>query len=226
VATLVFVLAAMMAGAVITQIELTLGAQRRSQTSQVAASHAQGIQRRLERALTATYALAALVRQGQGEIGDFAAVATEMLPFYPGAASLQLAPDGVVRQIVPLVGNEAAIGHDLLADPARTKEAFLAKDTGRLTLAGPFELMQGGLGAVGRLPVFLDVDSGQSRFWGFTIVLLRFPDVLDPSRLLHLSAQGYDYLLWRRHPDTGERQIIAAAGRPLDAQPKPACRLA
>jgi hypothetical protein len=49
-------------------------------------------------------------------------------------------------------------------------------------------------------------------FWGFTTVLIRFPEVLDEARLGQLSAQGYGYELWRTHPDTGERQVIARSG--------------
>ena len=220
-ALLVFTLTGLMTAALIGFVETGLRDQERTQVGALAANHAQDIQRDVERALTATYALAALVRQGRGEIANFAALAAEMLPYYPGAAALQLAPGGVVRQIFPLAGNEAALGHDLLQDPARTQEAFLARDTGQLTLAGPFTLMQGGLGAVGRLPVFLDADpmdpTGPPRFWGFTNVLLRFPETLDAEHLAQLVEQGFDYVLWRPHPATGERQFIAATTTmPLD----------
>ncbi|MBK9021125.1 MAG: CHASE domain-containing protein [Sulfuritalea sp.] len=176
----------------------------------LAHDHALVIQRSIEHALSATYALAALVRQGNGKVANFEGTAQEMLQFYPGAAALRLAPGGVVMQAVPLKGNEKAIGHDLLADPKRNKEAFLARETGRLTLAGPFTLLQGGLGAVGRLPVFL----GESPrvFWGFTTVLIRFPEVLEDARLSQLPKMGFAYELWRIHPDSGERQTISIAG--------------
>lgn len=70
---------------------------------------------------------------------------------YPGAAAQ---PDGILKYVVPLKGNEGAIGHNLLLNPERTKEAFLARDTGKLTLAGHFNLVQGGIGAAARLPIF------------------------------------------------------------------------
>ena len=101
------------------------------------------LQLNIDHALSATTALAALVRQGGGKVANFEAVGAEILTLYPGIGALQLAPDGVVHQVVPRAGNEKALGHNLLADPLRTQEAFLARDTGRLTLAGPFELMQG-----------------------------------------------------------------------------------
>ena len=134
-----------------------------------------------------------------------------MLPLYPGVVALQLAPGGVIRQIVPLLGNEKALGHNLLQDPLRTKEAFLALDTGKLTLAGTFELLQGGQAMAGRLPVFLSDASGEPVFWGFVIALIRVQDIFKTSQLEQLVIQGLDFQLSRRHPDTREKQITAAS---------------
>ena len=176
------------------------------------------LQLNINHALSATSALAALVRQGRGQVAQFDDVGLEMLKLYPGIGAVQLAPGGVVRHVVPLVGNEKALGHDLLADPQRTKEAYLARDTGKLTLAGPFNLVQGGLGAVGRLPVFLPDAAGNAVFWGFTSVLIRFPAMLDTADFVDIERQGYHWVLWRTHPDTGQRQEIGASGSaPLQA---------
>ena len=211
-----FAFAASVAGFLIVQSEQQRLRELRAHIANQAGDHAHAIQRDIERALSATYALAALVRQGNGQVRDLDATAREMLPYYPGASSLQLAPDGIVKYIVPLAGNEKAIGHNLLRDPARDREAFLARDSGKLTLAGPFNLIQGGLGAVGRLPVFLDDDKGNPSFWGFTTVLIRFPEVLNDIRLSRLAELGFAYELWRSHQDSGERQLIAASIASLD----------
>ena len=169
------------------------------------------VQVTIDRALSATYALGAMVQQGGGRIDDFDAIAAQLIPCYPGVASLQIVPNGVVQQVYPLKGNEKAIGHNLLTDPARTKEAFLAKDTGKLTLAGPFNLIQGGVGAVGRLPIFMKGATGDKVFWGFTTALIRFPEVLEDVRLDKLPGLGYQYSLWRTHPDTQQLQVIASS---------------
>jgi diguanylate cyclase (GGDEF)-like protein/PAS domain S-box-containing protein len=212
VAYVVFLLAILASGMVVRLSEQrALGEQRANVVAQ-AEVHAYTIQRFTDRALSATYALAALVRQGHGRIANFESTAAQMLPYYPGVAALQLAPDGIVRHIVPLSGNEKAIGHNLLLDPKRDKEALLARDTGQLTLAGPFELMQGGgLAAIGRLPVFLDDHTGRSSFWGFTTVLIRFPKALEEAKLNQLAAQGLGYELSRIHPDSGQKQVIASS---------------
>ncbi|HJV28110.1 MAG TPA: ATP-binding protein [Aromatoleum sp.] len=174
-------------------------------------ARAYAVRQVLNRSMSAAYALAALVRQGNGTIRDFDTLAAQMLPFYPGAAALQLLPAGVIRQVVPLEGNRTAIGHDILHDPGRSREAWVARDSGQLTLAGPFNLVQGGSGLVGRLPVFLDEQSGAKEFWGFVVVVTHLPEVLEPAQLKALADNGIAYQLWRPHPDNGERQLIAAS---------------
>ncbi len=211
VAACVFLGSVIGAAGLIWEMETRLILLERARVAILTANYSHTIQSNIERALSASFALAAMVRQGNGKIDNFDAVAGAMLPLYPGLSGLFLAPAGVVRQVVPLAENEKSIGHDLLKDPARTKEAFLARETGKLTLAGPFNLVQGGLGAAGRLPVFLDGADQKPTFWGFSAVLIRFPDVLESTHLTDLVTQGMSYELFRINPDTGKKQIIAAS---------------
>lgn len=211
VALVVFLLAAVTAASLIRRLERDDLREERVRVSNLAGDQAHALQGNIERALSATYALAALVHQGHGTVRDFETVAERLLPLYPGAHSLELAPRGVVRIIVPLAGNEQGIGHDLLHDPARTKAAFDARDTGKLTLDGPFKLLQGGIGAVGLLPVFLDDHEGKPYFWGFTSVVIRFPEALRALGLHELAKLDLAYELWRIDSASGRRQIIAAS---------------
>ncbi|NCU65743.1 EAL domain-containing protein [Acidovorax sp. 210-6] len=185
-------------------------AKSRALAADLAADHAQSLQRGIERALSATYAIAALVHQGRGFVNDFNGVATQMLPFYPGIAAIWLSPGGVICCVVPRAGNENSIGFNQLEDVAQNKEARRARDTGKLTLAGPVQLAQGGLGVVGRLPIYLGQGDDTQVFWGFSYVTLRFPQALESARLEMLRDRGYAYELWRTNPETGERQRIEA----------------
>ncbi len=210
-ALLIFLVTAASCGAAIMLLEQHSLSEKRNQAANLAQTHLRTLSTNINQALSATYALSALVIQGNGDIPDFDKIAGEMLHLYPGVGALQLAPSGIIKKSVPLAGNEKAIGHDLLKDPTRTKEAFLARSSGKLTLAGPFKLIQGGLGVVGRLPVFLTSSNGERRFWGFTAVLIRFPEILEAAGLPAIVKSGYDYELWRIHPDTGNKQIIASS---------------
>lgn len=190
----------------------------RNLSMEVAVDQGNMIRERLERGLSATYALAALIQQGNGRFEQFEQVATQMLPLYEGVDSLQLAPGGVVSRIVPLAGNEKAIGHDLFKDPKRSKEAVSTVEKRRLTLAGPFTLVQGGNGVIGRLPVFLKDGHGNERFWGFTSVLIKIDALLQTTPVWKIADKGYRFELWRHHPDTGQRHVFASsAATPLQA---------
>ena len=211
VAAGVFLIALLAMSLVVWKLEQRSIQAERLRYSELAGNHANSVQVSIERALSATYAVAAIVRQGQGQVHDFEGLAQEMLPLYPGISSMALSPDGVVRYVAPFAGNERALGFDQLHDPKQGREARLARDTGELTLAGPVELIQGGLGVVGRLPIFLDDERGRSRFWGLISVVIRFPQALSGARLDQLQASGLHYELWRISPDTLKRQVIATS---------------
>ena len=193
--------------------------QERTSVHKIASSYVSHIRNDLNQALSATYPLAALIRTQKGDVSGFTELAKEMLPLYPGIAALQLQPDGILKHVVPLKGNEGAIGHNLLLNPERTKEAFLARDSGKLTLAGPFNLVQGGMGAAARLPIYLDTDEGK-QFWGFASALIRFPDILNAADLPSLVDLGISYQLSRIHPDTGEVHVISTSNNPLIENPE------
>jgi len=171
--------------------------------------YAQRLQDRLQSSLSATFALAAVVRQGKGEVVNFDRLAAEMLPLYPGVSVLQLVPNGVISQIYPLAGNEQAVGHDVLNDPLRRREALLAMRTRQLVLAGPFPLVQGGTAVIGRFPVFLPQRDGEEKFWGFTNAIVMIPDLLASAHLDELQVAGYDYQLWRIEPENQQREVFA-----------------
>lgn len=217
---LTFVLALGVSSSVV----LSLAQQRRvemeSAARNAASAAAHDLSTQLERALHAAYALAALVRQGRGHVPEFESIAREMLLTYGSVSALQLAPGGVVSAIVPLKGNEAALGFSPLDDPRQGPEARRVVAQRALGLTGPFELRQGGLGVVGRLPVFLNDDEGHDQFWGLTQVVVRMNDLLASTRLADMAPAGYDYELWRLMPGGGgTRQVIARSSTPSLVQP-------
>ena len=178
-------------------------------------SYVTRIESNINQALSATFPLATLIRIQQGDTAGFTQLATEMLPFYPSVSALQLAPDGIVQYVVPLAGNENAIGHNILASSNWNKEAITAIDNHKLSLAGPFDLVQGGLGAVGRLPIYLQRAGDGQYFWGFVSVLIRFPQILETVKLPDLAEAGFAYQLSRIHPDSGKTQIFANSAEPI-----------
>lgn len=176
----------------------------------IAFKYAQALAKRLQEAVGPAFMLASLVQQGGGRVDDFDAVGEKLLHDFPMARAVELAPDGVIRQVYPLAGNERIVGHDLLKDRNRNLEAHTALAKRELTVAGPFNLIQGGVGVVARYPVFLADRTGRTAFWGFTIVLIRVPDLLNATGLAGLT--GYGYKLCRIPPEGGECVTIASSG--------------
>ena len=209
---MVFIASLTLSAVIIWQMEVSRFEASRAQAYALASDRAIEAQNHLERALSVVYAMAALVQQAQGEVSNFERVATKMLPDYPGASVLIYAPGGTIRHAVPIAGNEKAIGLNLLQDPVMRSETQLARNTGQLTLAGPLELRQGGMGLVARLPIFLDQADGTTSFWGFVNVVLKLPQALDAAKLPELSSRGFSYKLWRVVPESGQVQVIMESG--------------
>lgn len=217
IASITFIIVNLIGGSYITQVEKRYIVKYKSDMLEIAASYAYSIERQLSQSLSATYTLATLV-QLYGKIDNFDILAETMIHRYDGIGSLQLAPKGIVKMIYPLSGNEKAIGHNLLKDPARRTEALKTIKSQKLTLAGPFKLIQGGgIAIIGRLPVFRDGDDKHKSFWGFTNVLIRLNDLLKATNISSMTDKGYRYKLFRMAPDSGKQVIISQSDEaPLD----------
>ena len=127
----------------------------------------------------------------KGDFRQFDVIAENIMS--DSVESIQLAPDGIVTDIYPTEGNEDG-KIDLLHDKDRGKISCYAKDNHTIITQGPFELKQGGYGIAVRNPVYLKDKNDEEYFWGFTIVILRVPDIFSDA--LHaLSNFGYEYSL-------------------------------
>ena len=124
-----------------------------------------------------------------GEIHHFDTIAGNLMS--DSIESVQLAPNGVVTDIYPADRNEAG-KIDLIHDKDRGEISCYARDNHTIITQGPFELKQGGYGIAVRNPVYLKDKNGQEYFWGFTIVILRVPDIFSDA-ISALSNFGYKY---------------------------------
>lgn len=213
VGLLAFVLAGTLVGGLIWRQEHQRQREARSQAASVAAERAHDVRTSVERALAPSHALAAMLQPGKQGIPAFAATGERLLRHFPDVSALQLAPAGVVRQVVPLAGNESLIGVDLLHDPELGRAARQSRNSGMLLLAGPLTLTTGDLEAAGLLPIFVDDLTHGRAFWGFAVVRMPLRVVLRQSGLDGLEEQGYAYQLFRRDPETREKLLLAASSR-------------
>ena len=123
--------------------------------------------------------------------------------------AFELAPEGIVTDIYPKQGNEGAFGLDMLQEHERKKDAILARDSGKYTLGGPYQLKQGGTGALLFNPVYQDNNSEQDEFWGFVILVIDWERFIGEINLDYLSDADFCYRIWTY--DRGSRDKIILA---------------
>ena len=152
-------------------------------------TYSERIKNEITAGIEITDALKQILISEDGEIHQFETIAGNLIS--DSIESIQLAPDGVVTDIYPAAGNEAG-KIDLIHDKDRGEISRYARDNHTIITQGPFELKQDGYGIAVRNPVYLKDKNGQEYFWGFTIVILRVPDIFSDS--IHaLSDFGYEY---------------------------------
>lgn len=120
----------------------------------------------------------------------------------------EIAKDGIISQIYPMEGNEDVIGLNMIENPERKREARLARDSGEYTIAGPFELVQGGNGVLLFDPVYRTDDKGCKKFWGFSILVMDWQKFIKKMELDQLENAGYHYQIWKKGTDD-EKIVIA-----------------
>lgn len=128
----------------------------------------------------------------------------------------EIAKDGIVSQVYPLKGNEMALGLDMLENHARKKEANLAKKSGQYTIAGPYELVQGGTGALLFDPIYRKGLDGEKKFWGFSVLVMNWEKFIDEIELNKLEEAGYSYKIWKKDSESREKIIIAQSEQPSE----------
>lgn len=158
-----------------------------------AVTYGQRIENDIENGIEITDTLKQLLINGNGQIINFSKIAENLMSY--SVQSVQLAPNGVVTDIYPEEGNEAG-KIDLLKDSKRGEISNYAKDHNITVIQGPIKLKQGGSGLVVRNPIYLEDENGQEYFWGFTIAVLRVPEIFEDSTNA-LSKFKYNYRLSR-----------------------------
>ena len=165
--------------------------QNRTNAKLNAMTYTERIYGELMEGIGVTDTLKQVVISGDGNINKFYDIAANMMD--DSIQSIQIAPNGVVTEIYPEEGNESS-KIDLINDSDRGEISRYARDNDTVIMQGPLKLKQGGYGIVVRNPVYLEDKNGQKSFWGFTIVILKVPEIFSES-VEALSNFGYKYSL-------------------------------
>lgn len=141
---------------------------------------------------------------------NFDSVSHYLLKQNPYIDAMQLVEGGTITKTYPLRGNEAAIGLNIMEDDEHYTEALRAIKRRELYFEGPFQLTQGGVGVVGRNPIF---QNGQ--FWGFAATVIRLNTLLAAVGISDEHPE-YEYQLYKAYMGTGQSGIFFGPSVPFD----------
>lgn len=116
------------------------------------------IESNLTDALNTAKTLSFLV-ENFGEPKSFDRLAQKLIDGKSCIHAIQILKNGVITSNYPEHKTESVIGYDVMADSMRNKELLKAFKEEGFYFGGPFELRQGGLGIVGRVPIKNAYDS-------------------------------------------------------------------
>lgn len=184
-------------------------ASRQNAALGLASAFSQRLIERFHQTIVPVFMIAARVDQKSGAVRDFEEHATEVSRSFPLIRAVELAPGGIVTHVFPLYGNEQIIGHDLLKDRERNKEAWVAVSRRETAVAGPLTLKQGGIGAIARYPLYRAMPDGRQSFWGFSIVVVDFPALMRVAGVAELERAGLLLqFCWVPHAETACRTTL------------------
>lgn len=110
----------------------------------------------------------------------------------PRIRNVGLAPDGQIRFLYPLEGNEKALGLRYEDHPDQWPSVRRAIETRHSVLAGPVKLLQGGVAVINRTPIFRDDRS----YWGIISTVVDLDRLLEDVGILSDTGERIRYWLY------------------------------
>ncbi|WP_211218965.1 PAS domain S-box protein [Flavobacterium gelidilacus] len=160
------------------------------------------LEQSLKNCYTTTLTLA-LTIDDDGIPQNFDSIGKKLVESNNSINAVQMVPNGIIKYIYPMQGNEAAMDLDILKSELFKDEALKSIQTQKMYFAGPFELTQGGQGIVGRLPVYL-----KNKFWGFSAVIIKLDRLLLTSGISTLNTKNFYFQLSKTNPNTNKEDFF------------------
>jgi PAS domain S-box-containing protein len=163
----------------------------------------QNIEKSLKNSYAVTLTLA-LTLDADGVPKNFERVADQLIRSNPDLQAVQLVPNGVIKYVYPIKGNEKVLGLDLFKSPPRTiLEAKKAIQNRTMYFQGPVKLTQGGMGVVGRLPLFIN-----NKFWGFSAVVIKLDTLFKNAGIDNAKYENYRFQFSKVNELTGKEEFF------------------
>ncbi|WP_375577696.1 CHASE domain-containing protein [Marivirga tractuosa] len=151
----------------------------------------------------AAFSLGLTIDPVKDTVVNFEIMAKEIAERYPYIYGLQILRKGEIQYVYPYDVHQSVIGFDILENELSNEEAQKAIDTREIYYAGPLEFQQGGMGIIGRLPIFY-----KTKFWGFSAVLIKMEDFLETSGITNSNNKNISFQLSKTNPNTGKKEYF------------------
>lgn len=145
-----------------------------------------------------TQGIVHLIRyQGSISKEQFEALCTLAMSENPNIRNVAVAPNNVVQMVYPLKGNERAVGLDYMKNEQQRESVLRSMKQKKPLLAGPVNLVQGGVGLINRSPIYLISKDSSERYWGMTSIVAYYDKILNEAGIslndeLKIAIQGDD----------------------------------
>jgi len=135
---------------------------------------------------------------------NFEKISEQLLNKNESIDAVQLVPNGVIKYVYPFEENKAALNYDILnANSSVSYEAKKSIKSKIMFFAGPFQLKQGGIAVIGRLPVYKN-----NKFWGFSAVIIKLETLLKQSGIKSIDISRYYFQFSKKNPITNKEEFF------------------
>ncbi|HEX2667355.1 MAG TPA: diguanylate cyclase [Gammaproteobacteria bacterium] len=194
--------------------DVAFQARQRARVVQFAALARGRLEQQINLDLSALFAIEALTAMDR-EIDEAALqrIGPILARNLPDLREIQLSPGGVVRYVYPSSGEAQVRGMNLLELAGQKDVVRETIQDGRIRVAGPLALKQGGIGLVARDPIYREAAGGR-RFWGFATLIVdydRFTQNLQPlvdNPEMEFAVRGRDGLGEHGEPFFGPAAVF------------------
>lgn len=145
----------------------------------------------------------AMTLNDEGVPENFEKIAGQLVNNNHTIDAVQLVPNGVIKYVYPYEENKSVINYDILNTPHLQYEAQKSIQSKVMYFAGPLQLKQGGVGVVGRLPVYKN-----DKFWGFSAVVIRLETLIKESGVNTIDDTKYYFQFSKINPTTQKDEFF------------------
>lgn len=182
---------------------------RKREMTSILNSVRKNIEQSLKNSHTTALTLAMTINDN-GVPENFDSIASRLLKNNPNIDIVQLVPDGVIKYVYPLAGNESVIGYDIINPSELQQETHQSIALNSMYFAGPLELKQGGIGVVGRFPVFI-----KNKLWGFSAVVIKMNTLLETAGINDIGNDNYYFQFSKKNPNTQKEEFFLSGKQDL-----------